>query len=164
MDVIIKNRYKIIEKIKDKPKCSIYKGFDLIEKRDVAVKVLNQQKLSNFDLEKIKNEINIINKIDSPYSIKCYEIFQTQNEIYIILEYCQENLLDKMKSLGNLSKIYYIKKIFNQLMEVYKKLHENNVIIRELKPETILIKYIGFIYIITIINYGIIVMRKLILI
>ena len=114
MDVIIKNRYKIIEKIKDKSKCSIYKGFDLIEKRDVAVKVLNQQKLSNFDLEKIKNEINIINKIDSPYSIKCYEIFQTQNEIYIILEYCQENLLDKMKSLGNRSKIYYIKKIFNQ--------------------------------------------------
>ena len=141
MDVIIKNRYKIIEKIKDKSKCSIYKGFDLIEKRDVAVKVLNQQKLSNFDLEKIKNEINIINKIDSPYSIKCYEIFQTQNEICIILEYCQENLLDKMKSLGNRSKIYYIKKIFNQLMEVYKKLHENNVIIRELKPEKILIKY-----------------------
>ena len=32
MDVIIKNRYKIIEKIKDKSKCSIYKGFDLIEK------------------------------------------------------------------------------------------------------------------------------------
>ena len=93
-----------------------------------------------------------MNKIDSPYSIKCYETFNTINEMYVILEYCPDNLLDKMKSLMENAKIYYIKKIFNQLMEVYKTLHQNNVIIRELKPEKILIKFcILFLYQINII-------------
>ena len=140
-DIIVNNRYKIAEKLNHKSKCDIYKGIDLKDKKVVAVKVYDLKKLSNFEKEKIRNEINIMNKIDSPYSIKCYETFNTINEMYVILEYCSDNLLDKMKSLRENAKIYYIKKIFNQLMEVYKILHQNNVIIRELKPEKILIKY-----------------------
>ena len=141
MDALINNRYRIINKINEKTKSTIYKGFDLKEKRDVAIKVINMKKVNDYDTDKIKNELNTINKIDSQYSLKCYESFNSLNEMFIILEYCQDNLLDKMKSLGKTSKIYYIKKIFNQLMEVYKTLHENNIIIRELKPEKILIKY-----------------------
>ena len=141
MDTIINNRYKIIEKIKEKSNCIIYKGFDLKEKKDVAVKVINLKNVSNIKIDKIKNELNTMNKIDSKYSLKCYETFNSLSEMHIILEYCQDNLFDKMKSFVETSKIYYIKKIFNQLMEVYQILHKNNVIIRELKPEKILIKY-----------------------
>ena len=98
MDTIINNRYKIIEKIKEKSNCIIYKGFDLKEKKDVAVKVINLKNVSNIKIDKIKNELNTMNKIDSKYSLKCYETFNYLSERYIILEYCQDNLFDKMKS------------------------------------------------------------------
>ena len=141
MEQIINNRYKIIEKLKEGRKFTTYKGFDLKDKKEVAIKVVDLKKNGEADITKIKNELNIINKIDSKYSIKCYESFSTLSEMYIILEYCRDNLLDKMKTLEKDSKIYYIKKVFTQLMEVYKILHQNNLIIRELKPEKILIKY-----------------------
>ena len=140
MEKVINNRYKIKEKIKSKSKNAIFKGYDLQEKRNVAIKVINLQNIEDFELNKIKKEIDIMNKINSKYSLKCYETFETLSEMYIILEYCEENLKDKMKTLGNNSKIYYIKKIFNQLMEVYQILYQNNIIIRELKPEKILIQ------------------------
>ena len=79
--------------------------------------------------------MDTMNKINSKYSLKCYETFETLSEAYIILEYCEENLLDKMNTLVNNSKIYYIKKIFNQSTEVYQILHQNSITIRELEPE-----------------------------
>ena len=51
-----------------------------------------------------------MNKIDSKYSLKCYESFNIISEMYIILEYCQDNLFDKMKSFRNTAKVYYLKK------------------------------------------------------
>ena len=141
MNTLLNNRYKVLETIKESKKGSEYKGFDTKENRDVIIKVVNTKNLDSASLEKLNNQISIMNKVDSPYSIKCYETFNSLSEMYIILEYCPENLSDKMKSLKNKARIFYIKKIFNQLFEVYKKLHEINVIIRELRPENILIKY-----------------------
>lgn len=141
MEAIINNRYRIIGKIKEKVKSKIYKGFDLKNNREVAIKVVDLKKSTEKDISRLKNEINTFNKIDSKYSLKCYESFNTSSEMYIIFEYCNDNLFDKMKTLRNNSKIYYLKKIFHQLMEVYKTLHENHIIIRELKPESVQIKY-----------------------
>ena len=141
MEATIDNRYKIIEKLKTKSQNQMFRGFDLKDKREVAIKVIDLKNTNETRLNKIKKEIDTMNKIDSKYSLKCYESFNTISEMYIILEYCQDNLFDKMKSFRNTAKVYYLKKIFNQLMEVYKTLHENHIIIRELKPEKVLIKY-----------------------
>jgi len=141
MQNIINNRYRIIEKIKEKPKATVYRAFDLKDQIEVAIKVLNLQKNTEADIKKINTCLNTMNKIDSKYSLKYYETFNTSSEMYIIYEYCNDNLKEKMKTFKNKQKIFYIKKIFNQLMELYKILHQNNIIIRELKPEKILIKY-----------------------
>ena len=138
----ISNRYRIIETLKERKNYTTYRAADLKKKREVALKVLDLKKSSESEVKKIKNELNIIKKIESKYSLKCYDSFETLSEMYIVYEYCQDNLLDKLKELNRKdSKIYYIKKIFNQLMEVYKVLHDNQIIIRELKPENILIQY-----------------------
>ena len=138
----INNRYRIIETLKERKNYTTYRAADLKKKREVALKVLDLKKSSESEVKKIKNELNIIKKIESKYSLKCYDSFETLSEMYIVYEYCQDNLLDKLKELNRKdSKIYYIKKIFNQLMEVYKVLHDNQIIIRELKPENILIQY-----------------------
>ena len=123
MEATINNRYKIIEKLKTKSQNQMFRGFDLKDKREVAIKVIDLENTDETHLNKIKKEVDTMNKIDSKYSLKCYESFNTLSEMYIILEYCQDNLFDKMKSFRNTAKVYYLKKIFNQLMEVYKTLH-----------------------------------------
>ena len=142
MSKTINNRYRLTEKLKERKNYVTYRANDLKEQREVAIKIFDMKKCSEAEINKIKNELNIINKIDSKYSLKCYESFDTLSEMYIVYEYCHDNLFDKMKEFSRKdSKIYYIKKIFNQLMEVYKVLHQNQIIIRELKPERVLIKY-----------------------
>lgn len=142
MSKTINNRYRLSEKLKERKNYVTYRANDLKEQREVAIKIFDLKKCSEAEINKIKNELNIINKIDSKYSLKCYESFDTLSEMYIVYEYCNDNLFDKMKEFSRKdSKIYYIKKIFNQLMEVYKVLHQNQIIIRELKPERVLIKY-----------------------
>ena len=141
MQALLNNRYRIIEKLDVKAGTQIFRGFDLKDKKEVTIKVIDLKNANEARITKIKKEIDTMSKINSKYSLKFYESFNSLSEMYIILEYCQDNLLNKMKSLRNTAKVYYIKKIFNQLMEVYKTLHENHVIIRELKPEKVLIKY-----------------------
>ena len=115
----ISNRYRIIETLKERKNYTTYRAADLKKKREVALKVLDLKKSSESEVKKIKNELNIIKKIESKYSLKCYDSFETLSEMYIVYEYCQDNLLDKLKELNRKdSKIYYIKKIFNQLMDL----------------------------------------------
>ena len=96
MNTLLNNRYKVLETIKESKKGSEYKGFDTKENRDVIIKVVNTKNLDSASLEKLNNQISIMNKVDSPYSIKCYETFNSLSEMYIILEYCPENLSDKI--------------------------------------------------------------------
>ena len=72
MEAIINNRYRIIGKIKEKVKSKIYKGFDLKDNREVAIKVVDLKKATEKDISRLKNEINTFNKIDSKYSLKFY--------------------------------------------------------------------------------------------
>ena len=48
--------------------------------------------------EFLQNEISILKSIDNPNIIKLFEIFKTQNNYYIVYEYCNGgNLEDKIK-------------------------------------------------------------------
>lgn len=38
--------------------------------------------------EALKNEINIMKTVKSPYIVNLLEVYQTSNHIYIILEFC----------------------------------------------------------------------------
>ena len=54
----------------------------------VAVKILNKQKIKNLDVaEKIHREIQILKLFRHPHIIKLYEVIPTTTDIFLILEY-----------------------------------------------------------------------------
>lgn len=54
----------------------------------VAVKILNKQKIKNLDVaEKIHREIQILKLFRHPHIIKLYEVIPTATDIFLILEY-----------------------------------------------------------------------------
>ncbi len=58
----------------------------------VAIKALNKADLGE-EIELIKDEIDVLNKIDHPYICKYYETYDDVNYIYLVMEYISGNTI-----------------------------------------------------------------------
>lgn len=137
-EMIINNRYKITEIISESGGNKEYKGYDMEKNLEIAIKEFD---LDYIDKEEEVKTYNIMKEIDSPYSRKCYDIIETTDNLYIILEYCDGVLIDMIKTIQKGPKMDYIKQLLNQIYELYKVLYKKNIFVRELDPKKIFIKY-----------------------
>ena len=94
------------------------------------------------DLNKFKNEINVLSKVDHPNIIRLFEIFEDDRYISLIMEYCQGGeLFKKINELAEKDQAFSEKeavKIFKQLMSAVGYCHSQGICHRDLKPENIL--------------------------
>ncbi len=79
-------------------------------------------------------------QIDHPNLIKMQEVFETDNSLYIILNYYEgENLLELLKQKGKLDPDQGFT-ILKGLLEGSNYLHERNIMHRDIQPENILLQ------------------------
>ncbi|CAD8045460.1 unnamed protein product [Paramecium primaurelia] len=115
----------------------VYKGINTITKENVAIKVIKRQFSDQLPL--IQNEIQILSKLQGRNILKFYEHFTTQNNIYIITEYCRQgDLAQKLKQFGYLKQEYAVA-IIRQIIDGIYVMAQQNIIHRDLKPQNILI-------------------------
>lgn len=99
----------------------------------IAAKILNNN-------TKLQDELTIMNYIKQhshPNIVKCYDIFTTNQETYIILEYCDSGSLKDI--LKKPIKEKYVQFYFTQIKNALKHLHKHNIIHRDIKPKNILL-------------------------
>lgn len=107
-----------------------------------AVKIIFKQRilLSKFEEDEIIKEINILKLLDHPNIIKVYEYFNTKENLYIILEYCNGGeLFDKLIEYSSFPEDITAD-IMRQLLSAVCFCHSRNIIHRDIKPENILIE------------------------
>ena len=106
-----------------------------------ACKELTKNKINN--LERLKEEINIMSNCDHPNIIKLLEVYENTISIELIMEQCQggcvfDNLVKKIEAEG---KAYTEKEaavIFKQIMSAINYCHEQGICHRDLKLENVL--------------------------
>lgn len=99
-----------------------------------AVKIINK----NVEKKVIRTEIGVLLKIQHPNVIRMKDIYETQSQIYIVLELVTGGeLFDRVVSRGHYSEKDAAKAVKEMLIAV-KYLHDNGVIHRDLKPENLL--------------------------
>ena len=105
----------------------------------VAIKIINKEEMYNFDIKKIKKEINILQRLKHKNIIQLYEIMETHKNLYIVMEYCEgKELFEyivKRKHLTEREACRY----FQQLINGVEYLHLSNITHRDLKPENLLL-------------------------
>ena len=99
-------------------------------------------KLNIKNLEKFKNEIELLRKMDHPNIIKLYEIFESDRSLYLIMEECKGGeIFSKIIERIN-AKLMYSEKdaanIIKQVISCINYCHNKNICHRDLKPENLL--------------------------
>lgn len=121
----------------------VYKGYHKVTKMDIAVKSVSRKNLKGKFYELLENEIKVLKCCNNNNIIKLYDIKKTANNIYLMIEYCNEG--DLYQSLKK-RKVNHNKKFSEeeaveyliQILNAFKTLIDNNIMHRDFKLANIL--------------------------
>lgn len=109
-----------------------------------AMKVLCKDKIFEHKLARYaKTERNVLSVINHPFIVRLNFSFQTQNELFLILQYCPG---------GDLSEYLHVEKKFNEykariycceVLLALEELHAKDIIFRDLKPDNVVLNEEG---------------------
>ena len=146
----LSEEYRVGEVLREGSNGSIRKVLHCLTKQERSMKIFKKKEGNE---NKILNEVNILSQITHPNILHIYEYFKESSNFYLITEYYEGNeLTDLLEELvldetvapaqHHLSE----KKacpILKQLMSAILYCHKNNIVHRNLKPESILLEWIN---------------------
>ncbi|CAD8076671.1 unnamed protein product [Paramecium sonneborni] len=119
----------------------VYRGRDENSQMTVAVKVIDMKMVKqSIHATLLKNEINALKSFNSKNILKLYDVFQTQNNTYIITEYCDSgDLSGVIKKRGRIDEPEALR-IMNEIITGLLEINQKGYIHRDIKPANILIE------------------------
>ncbi|CAK70691.1 unnamed protein product (macronuclear) [Paramecium tetraurelia] len=116
----------------------VFKVYNKQTQEDIAVKCVKRELLKGKFTELLENEINVLRTCNNDNIIKLYDIKKSINNIYLIIEYCNEGDLSQYikqkKFLVEEEAVDYLLQILNG----FKTLVKNKIMHRDFKLENIL--------------------------
>lgn len=136
----LNKRYRLKEIIGSGGSATVYLAYDLILRRDVAVKVLkydfvNEEKM----LQRFQREAKLISTVYHQNIVNLYDVDQDGQYSYLVMEYIEgKDLKQYIRDNGKLStqSVYHIMK---QIVSAMASAHKKGIIHRDLKTQNILI-------------------------
>ena len=141
MSEYIGNRYRIVKLIGRGGMADVYLAYDVILKREVAVKVLKSDMADDDTaLERFKREAGAVTQLSHPNIVDVYDVGDEGDRHYIVMEYIKgytlKQLIKKRGPIPYKEAVWMMKQLAGALMEA----HRNNVIHRDVKSQNVLIK------------------------
>lgn len=136
----LKNRYEIQELIGVGGMANVYKAFDTVEQRVVAVKVLREEFLSNDDfVRRFKNESKAIGELSHPNIVKVYDVITDEPVQCIVMEYVDgitlKEYIEYKKVLPWREAVHFTVQILRALQHA----HDHGIVHRDIKPQNIML-------------------------
>ena len=132
---------------------TVWRAQHTVSKRIVAIKVIDNNEISSkMSKDKFIREIALAKLVDHPFIAKLFEIIETPNYTYLVMEYAENgSLLNYVNVNGRLTEMI-ARRYFSQLVSALEYLHEDKKIAhRDLKAENVLLdKYMN----IRLIDFG----------
>jgi 5'-AMP-activated protein kinase, catalytic alpha subunit len=124
-------------------------------KEKVAVKILEKSRIKEqADIRRVNREIKILKKNRHPNIIQLYEVLDTQNSVYLIMENADGGeMFDYIVAHRHVPERQACI-FFHQIIDGIEVLHQSEVTHRDLKPENLLLKSTPNGWIVKIVDFG----------
>lgn len=121
----------------------------------VAVKVLEKSKIKEpADIIRVKREIKILKRVRHPNVIQLYEVIDTKNAIYLVMENVPGGeMFDYIVAHKHVQEKQACK-FFHQIVDGLEEIHKSEVTHRDLKPENLLLKPSPQGWMVKIVDFG----------
>ncbi len=130
-------RFALIEPAGKGANASVWKAFDLISLRTVALKILHSEHRLNEEIKKeINREYNLLLDLNLPSVVSV--IPESYGEYYFAMEYLDGSLTKILKENPGGLDMPDIMDIASQVAEILSLLHQNNIIYQDLAPDNIM--------------------------
>lgn len=133
-------RYEIQEVVGVGGMAVVYKAYDNIDDRTVAVKILKEEYLANEEFRRrFKNESKAIAVLSHPNIVKVFNVSYGDRLQYIVMEYVEgitlKEYIEQQGKLGIKETVHFTMQILRALQHA----HDKGIVHRDIKPQNIML-------------------------
>ncbi|MBQ7124126.1 MAG: Stk1 family PASTA domain-containing Ser/Thr kinase [Oscillospiraceae bacterium] len=133
-------RYEIKEIIGVGGMANVYKAYDSIDDRAVAVKILRDEHMQNDELlRRFRNESKAIAVLSHPNIVKVYDVSFNEDIQYIVMEHIDgitlKEYIEQQKVLRWKEAVHFAVQILRALQHA----HDKGIVHRDIKPQNIML-------------------------
>ncbi len=136
----IDGRYEIHEIIGVGGMSVVYKAYDNIDDRIVAVKILKEEYIANEEFRRrFKNESKYIAVLSHPNIVKVYDVSFGDHLQYIVMEYIEgitlKEYIEQQKVIQPKEAVHFT----TQILRALQHAHDKGIVHRDVKPQNIML-------------------------
>src|SRR3954464_4213146 len=137
---LLNGRYRLDAQIGTGGMSTVYRAFDTVLERQVAIKLMHREIASDSDqLERFRREARAVAQLNHPHIVTVIDAGEDDNTPYIVFEYVEgETLKDRIRRFGRLP----IQESIAYAIEIARALgvaHARGIVHRDVKPQNVLI-------------------------
>ena len=132
-------RYEITELIGEGGMADVYRGVDIVDKKDIAIKILKKEFAESEEfLRRFRNESKAIAVLSHPNIVKIYDVGFSDKIQYIVMEYIDgitlKEYIENERVLSWKDAVHFVVQILRALQHA----HERGIVHRDIKPQNIM--------------------------